>query len=215
VHAIKDVSRDLSLKQPIAMEDGRQWTAVQIQEYYLETAHRYCAERGADPEMRDILVRWERVLHLLARDPSQLSREVDWVIKRDLLQSYIDRKGCDWTDSRIAMMDLQYHDLRPEKGLFSALEKGGYVDRLLEPEAVDEAMVAPPSDTRAYFRGRCLQKFPEQIYAASWASILFDVGQAVVKRIPLNEPARGTKELVGGLLDESDTVESLVSRLSA
>jgi proteasome accessory factor A len=215
VQAIKDVSRDLSLKQPIAMEDGRQWTAVQIQEYYLETAHRYCAERGADPEMRDILARWERVLHLLARDPSQLSREVDWVIKRDLLQSYIDRKGCDWTDSRIAMMDLQYHDLRPEKGLFSALEKGGYVDRLLDPEAVADAMVAPPSDTRAYFRGRCLQKFPEQIYAASWASILFDVGQAVVKRIPLNEPARGTKELVGGLLDESDTVESLVSRLSA
>ena len=78
-----------------------------------------------------------------------------------------------------------------------------------------EALTAPPTDTRAYFRGRCLQKFPDRVYAASWASILFDVGQAVVKRIPLNEPARGTKALVGALLDESDTVEALVSRLSA
>jgi proteasome accessory factor A len=215
VRSIKDVSRDLTLKQPIALDDGRQWTAVQVQEYYLETAHRYCAERGADPETKDILARWERVLRLLASDPSQLSREIDWVIKQDLLQSYIDRKGCDWDDPRVAMMDLQYHDLRPEKGLFATLDKGGYVDRLVDPNTIDEALTAPPIDTRAYFRGRCLQKFPDRVYAASWASILFDVGQAVVKRIPLNEPARGTKALVGALLDESDTVEALVSRLSA
>jgi proteasome accessory factor A len=107
VRSIKDVSRELTLKQPIALDDGRQWTAVQVQEYYLETAHRYCAERGADPETKDILARWERVLRLLASDPSQLSREIDWVIKQDLLQSYIDRKGCYLDDPRVAMMDLQ------------------------------------------------------------------------------------------------------------
>jgi proteasome accessory factor A len=215
VGAIKDVSRDLSLKQPIVLDDGRRWAALQIQEYYLETAQRYCAERGADPETKDILARWERVLTLLARDPSRLSREIDWMIKRDLLQSYIDRKGCDWNDSRVAMMDLQYHDLRPEKSLFAALEKGGYVDRLVDGDGIDRAMTDPPTDTRAYFRAMCLQKFPEQVYAASWASILFDAGQAVVKRLPLNEPARGTKALVGGLLSEADTVDGLLSRLSA
>lgn len=215
VRAIKDVSRDLSLKQTIAFDDGRQWTAVQIQEYYLETAQRYCAERGADPETKDILSRWERVLSLLARDPSQLSREVDWLIKRDLLQSYVDRKGCDWDDPRVAMMDLQYHDLRTDKGLFAALDRGGYVERLLDGGAVEAAMMTPPDDTRAYFRGRCLAKFPDKIYAASWASILFDVGGTVVKRIPLNEPLRGTKDLVGTLVNESETVEMLVARLSA
>jgi len=113
------------------------------------------------------------------------------------------------------MMDLQYHDTRPEKGLFTALERGGYVERMVDSQSVGDAIMTPPTDTRAYFRGRCLQKFPNEVYAASWASLLFDVGQAVVKRIPLNEPARGTQALVGALLDESDTAEALVARLSA
>ncbi len=215
VKAIKDVSRDLSLQHLIELEDGRRWTAVQIQEYYLSTAHRFCAERGADAETKDLLSRWERVLRLLAQDPGQLSREVDWVIKRNLLQAYVDRRGCEWSDPRVMMMDLQYHDLRPEKGLFAALERGGYVERLVDDAAVTTAVTEPPVDTRAYFRARCLQKFPQQVYAASWASVLVDVGQAAVKRIPLNDPARGTRELVGTLLDEADSAEALVSRLSA
>jgi proteasome accessory factor A len=215
VKAIKDVSRDLSLRQAIELEDGRRWTAVQIQEYYLNTAHRFYAERGADAETKDLLSRWERVLRLLEQDPGQLSREVDWVIKRDLLQSYMERRGCDWNDPRVTMMDLQYHDLRPEKGLFAALERGGYVERLLDDESVASAVIDPPVDTRAYFRARCLQKFPHQVYAASWASVLVDVGEAAVKRIPLNEPARGTRDLVGSLLEEAESADALVSRLSA
>jgi proteasome accessory factor A len=199
----------------VELEDGRRWTAVQIQEYYLDAAHRFCAERGADAETKDLLARWERVLRLLDQDPGQLSREVDWVIKRDLLQAYVDRRGCEWSDPRVAMMDLQYHDLRPDKGLFAALERGGYVERLVNDEAVTAAMTEPPVDTRAYFRARCLQKFPHQVYAASWASVLVDVGQAAVKRIPLNEPSRGTRDLVGALLDETESAEALVSRLSA
>jgi proteasome accessory factor A len=215
VKAIKDVSRDLSLQHLIELEDGRRWTAVQIQEYYLDIAHRFCAERGADAETKDILSRWERMLRLLAQDPGHLSREVDWVIKRDLLQAYVDRRGCDWRDPRVMMMDLQYHDLRPEKGLFAALERGGYVERLVDDVAVTTAVTEPPVDTRAYFRARCLQKFPQQVYGASWASVLVDVGQAAVKRIPLNDPARGTRDLVGALLDDAESAEALVSRLSA
>ncbi|HET8761394.1 MAG TPA: depupylase/deamidase Dop, partial [Nitrospiria bacterium] len=170
VKAIKAVSRDLSLQQPLELEDGRRWTAIQIQEYYLNTAQRYCAERGADAETKDILSRWERVLRLLSTDPGQLVREVDWVIKRDLLRAYIDRKGCGWDDSRVRLMDLQYHDLRPEKGLFAALERGRYVERVVTDEAVTAALTTPPPDTRAYFRARCLEKFPQHVYAASWAS---------------------------------------------
>ncbi len=215
VKAIKDVSRDLSLQQLIELEDGRRWTAVQIQEYYLSVAYRFCAERGADAETKDLLSRWERTLRLLAQDPGQLSREVDWVIKRDLLQAYVDRRGCEWSDPRVMMMDLQYHDLRPEKGLFAALERGGYVERLIDDAAVTTAVTEPPADTRAYFRARCLQKFPQQVYAASWASVLVDVGQAAVKRIPLNDPTRGTRDLVGTLMDEAESAEALVSRLSA
>ncbi|MFZ5863548.1 MAG: depupylase/deamidase Dop [Nitrospirota bacterium] len=215
VKAIKAVSRDLSLAQPLELEDGRRWTAVQIQEYYLDAAHRFCAERGADAETADILSRWERVLRLLSTDPGRLGREVDWVIKRDLLQAYMDRKGCGWDDSRVKLMDLQYHDLRPEKGLFAALERGGYVDRIVDDETVAAAITTPPEDTRAYFRARCLQRFPDQVYAASWASVLLDVGQSAVKRIPINEPGRGTRALIGALLDDVESAEALVARLSA
>jgi proteasome accessory factor A len=215
VKAIKSVSRDLSLQQPLELEDGRRWTAVQIQEYYLNTAHRFCAERGADAETKDLLARWERVLRLLSTDPSQLGREVDWVIKRDLLQAYIGRKACGWDDSRVKLMDLQYHDLRPDKGLFSALERGGFVERIVDDAAVTAALTTPPADTRAYFRARCLDKFSNQVYAASWASVVLDVGQSAVKRIPINEPARGTRDLVGTLLDEVESAEALVARLSA
>jgi proteasome accessory factor A len=137
------------------------------------------------------------------------------VIKRDLLQAYIDRKGCGWEDSRVKLMDLQYHDLRPEKGLFAALERGGYVERVVTDEAVTTALTTPPPDTRAYFRARCLEKFPHQVYAASWASVVLDIGDAAVKRIPINEPARGTRDRVGALLDDVESAAELVSRLSA
>jgi proteasome accessory factor A len=80
---------------------------------------------------------------------------------------------------------------------------------------VTAALTTPPADTRAYFRARCLDKFPNQVYAASWASVVLDVGQSAVKRIPINEPARGTRDLVGTLLDEVESAEALVARLSA
>jgi proteasome accessory factor A len=142
------------------------------------------------------------------------ARELDWIIKKELITSYMGRKGIGFDDQRISMLDLQYHDLRVDKGLYYRLEREGYVDRILTDAEIQDAMQNPPTDTRAYFRGTCLRKFPNHIYGASWSSILLDTGEATVKKIPMSEPARGTRKLVGEILERSDSVADLLERLA-
>jgi len=215
VQANREISRDLTLKRPVKLSSGKGATAIEIQRIYLERAERHFSKAKSDPGIADILVRWRSVLERLAQDPMQLSRELDWVIKRELLESYMSKKGCGWADPRIAMMDLQYHDVRLDKGLYYALDRGGYVERVLDPEEVNRALETPPPDTRAYFRGMCIKKFPKEVYAASWTSVLFDAGNTSIKRIPLLEPLRGSRDLVGRLLDDSSTVEELLANIAA
>ncbi|MBI3609282.1 MAG: proteasome accessory factor PafA2 [Nitrospirae bacterium] len=214
VRAIKEVSRDVGLKSAIRLSNGRGYTAVEIQRLYLEAAYRFFEEHEADPVTRDVLKKWNEVLNRLQEDPMQLSREIDWVIKLELIRSYMEKKQCGWGDARLAMMDLQYHDLRPEKGLYAALEKGHYVDRITTDREITHAEQNPPTDTRAYFRGTCLKKFPKEVYATSWSSILFDVGNGTIKKVPLMEPLRGTESLTRSLLESADTVEDVLNRLS-
>ena len=142
------------------------------------------------------------------------ARELDWVIKRELIHSYMARKDIGFDDQRISMLDLQYHDIRQDKGLYYRLEREGFVDRLLTDAEILQATSNPPTDTRAYFRGMCIKKFPEQTYGASWSSILLDTGEATVKKIPMAEPARGTRKLVGEILEHSESVAELLERLA-
>ncbi len=215
VKTMKEVSRDPQLKQTIRLTDGRTITAIEIQRIYLEHAHRYLQERPPDPIAQDVLVKWGAVLDQLAKDPMQLSREIDWVIKKELIESYMAKKGCGWEDSRVSMMDLQYHDVNLQKGLYYALERGGYVERIVSYDEIAKAETMPPLDTRAYFRAMCLKKYPKEVYAASWSSVLFDIGNTTIKRVPLMEPLRGTENLTKGLLEESNSVEELLARIKA
>ncbi len=215
VAAIKEVSRDLKVRRPLALSDGRSYTAIEIQRLYLEAAQSFYSRHELDLVTKDVLINWERVLNQLAEDPMQLTTEIDWLVKLDLLQSYMRRKECDWNDPRIAMMDLQYHDIRLERGLYYSLEKGGFVRRLTTDEEIKRAEQTPPSDTRAYFRAMCLKKFPKEVYAASWSSILLDAGNSSIKRIPLLEPLRGTESMTKSLFDASETVQELLAHLKA
>ncbi|MBW8750866.1 MAG: proteasome accessory factor PafA2 family protein, partial [Propionibacteriales bacterium] len=112
-------------------------------------------------------------------------------------------------------IDLQYADLRPEKGLYHRLLRLGRMERLLDDASVTAAMHEPPDDTRAYFRGRCLDKYPDSIAAASWDSVIFDLpGHDSLQRVPTIDPRRGTKAHVGELIDNSDTALALFSALT-
>jgi proteasome accessory factor A len=214
VQAFRGVSRDLTCRLPVRLKSGRSATAIEIQREFLELAHRYYRDRDLDTVTKDVLVRWEHVLDRLEQDPMTLTREVDWVIKRDLLESYRARHELDWTDSRIAMIDLQYHDIRPGKGLYYKLEEAEAVDRLVTDDEIAKAVHEPPRDTRAYFRGMCLQRYSEDIVSASWDSIIFDLKEGPLKKIFMLEPLRGTEAFVHRLLEESPTARELLRNIS-
>jgi Pup amidohydrolase len=218
VRSLREVSHDPSLRHLLRMADGRTLTAVQLQMEYLDLARKYVEDRfgsNADSQTIDVLERWESVLTRLEADPMECARELDWVAKLKLLSSYRDRDGLDWDDAKLHLVDLQYSDIRPDKGLYHRLVRLGRMDRLLADEEVAAAMHRPPVDTRAYFRGRCLEKYADQIAAASWDSVIFDLpGHESLQRVPTIDPLRGTRRHVGELLDRCDTAESLFAALT-
>ena len=215
VRAIKEISHDTDCRYECSMERRGRMTAVQIQQEYLEAALRYFSSRETDPVTKDVLVRWERMLAQLSEDPMQLDREVDWVIKKRLMTQFMERKGVDWEHPQIAMMDLQYHDTRPDKGLYLLLERRGAVDRIISDEEIEHAMLNPPTDTRAYFRGECIRRYGSSVFGVNWDSISFNLGDEPIKRILMTEPLKGTKAHVGELLDSCPTVEELVRLITA
>ncbi len=214
VAAIKIVSRDLTMKADLKLSGGGVTNALAIQRAYLRAARDFYACRELSPATKDILVRWETVLTKLEQDPGQLVAELDWVAKQRMIESYMDRKGCGWDDPRVALLDLQYHDVRPGKGLYYTLERSGRIQRLLDDEEIASAEFQAPPGTRAYFRGACLQKFPRQIYGASWTSVLFEMGDVSVKRVPLMDPWKGAQDLTDELLEGVETAQQLLDRLS-
>src|SRR5690348_11356122 len=208
VTALRAVSHDSSLTHLLTLRDGRRLTAVQLQLEYLEQARKYVEDRlGADVDEQtaDVLDRWESVLDRLASDPMSLSNELDWVAKLSLLEGYRQREGLSWNAAKLHLVDLQYSDVRPDKGLYNRLVARGSMRTLVTEAEIGQAVTNPPEDTRAYFRGRCLAKFPNEIAAASWDSVIFDVGRESLQRVPTLEPLRGTKAHVGELLDTCDT----------
>jgi len=135
--------------------------------------------------------------------------------KLKLLQSYRDRDGLDWDNAKLQLIDYQYSDIRPDKGLYQRLVQLGKIQRLLDDASVERAMHQPPDDTRASFRGRCLEKYADQIAAASWDSVIFDIpGRESLQRVPTLEPLRGTRAHVGDLLDRCRSAAELVAALT-
>ena len=172
----------------MTLRNGRKMTAVQLQMEYLELARKYIEDRfGSDVDAMttDVLDRWESVLNRLAEDPMQLSRELDWVAKLELLEGYRTRDGLDWDHPRLQLVDLQYSDVRQPEGLYNRLAAKGRMTRLATEEEIRRAIEEPPEDTRAYFRGRCLRQYAESVAAASWDSVIFDLpGRESLQRVP-------------------------------
>ena len=214
VPAMHQVSRDLSLAETITMADGTTATALEIQWELLARARAWAELRGLDAVGGDevgnmVLDRWEQVLDGLSTDPLDLATQIDWVAKYRLFDAYRQRHGLEWTDARLRAMDLQYHDMRRDSSL---AERVG-LETLVAPEAVAEAVEAPPNSTRAYFRGRCLERFPQEVVAANWDSVVFDVGGSSLHRVPMMEPARGSAEHVRELIDTAEDAQALLDSL--
>jgi proteasome accessory factor A len=214
VLSYRRVSRDLACRETMRLKDGRALTAVDLQREFLDLAHRYYRDREHEPWVDDVMARWGSVLDRLAVDPMSLARELDWVIKRQLIENYMAKHDLEWNDSRVAMIDLQYHDIRPGRGLYYKLEESESVDRIATDDEIAKAIYDPPKDTRAYFRGMCLQRYADEIVSASWDSVIFDLKEGPLKKIFMLEPLRGTEAHVRQLLTESPTAADLLRNIS-
>ena len=215
VAALHEISLDITCTRTVPLADGRHLSAVQLQWEYFEHAKKYVDREDDTPENQEVLSRWEAILAALETEPLTLHRELDWVAKYRLLAAYRERDGLAWDDSKLRAIDLQYHDVRRERGLYYRLASGGKVERLTTDEEIDAAVMEPPEDTRAYFRGRCIAKFPDAIAAASWDSLIVDTGADALQRIPMREPLRGTREHVEDLLRDAEDPAALVARLQS
>ena len=207
------VSHDTTLTHRLTLADGRTMTALEIQQLYLEVIAEALGDE-VDPETRDVLDRWQAVLAGLASEPMGCAAQVEWVAKLQLLEGMRQRDGAGWDDPRLAALDLQWSDLRPERSIYQRLLAAGRVETLTDPQDVARAVTDPPADTRAWFRGEVIRRYGAAVTAAGWESVVLDLpGEEHLVHLPMREPARGTRADLAELLDASPDATTLLDRL--
>ncbi|MFV9672151.1 MAG: depupylase/deamidase Dop [Acidimicrobiia bacterium] len=213
VHDVWSVSHDPKLRYSMQTIDGHRMTALEIQWEYLRAVSDYARAVGVGPVWIEVLDEWERILVDLERDPLMTADRLDWTAKLRILEGYRARDGLSWNDPKLRLLDLQYHDIDPRRGLYQRLVDRGAMRRLFDDREVELAVANPPEDTRAYFRGVCVRRYPDALVAANWDSLVFDVGEETLKRVPMMEPLRGTRSLVSRMLDASPTAAMMIRAL--
>jgi proteasome accessory factor A len=200
VKAIKDISYDTTCKRKLRLDNGREYSPIQIQQEYCEMAQKYIEQYPVSDELRESVEMWQHVLDCLDSDPDKLDREVDWLIKRRMIQGYIDSKGKSWNDPRIFMLDLQYHDIRRDRGIYYLLERKGMVERVLNDAEIDKAKTEPPHDTRARMRGEFIKLARQNSiqYDLDWSNIR--LGNLLNVRVICNNPFETDIEKVAELV---------------
>ena len=218
VGALKSISRDQSRSWTLELDDRTQTNAIEIQLAYLDRAKGLAS--GRDEETDWVLRQWENALESLSRDPMELMGTCDWVTKKWMLDAFAESEGLDWENPKdrgwLQSQDLEYHNVDPDEGLFLMLEGGEDVacGRLTSEEEVARAMVRAPKGTRAYFRGRSLEKFGSSIRSLNWDSIEFNLngGVEMVDLKPCVDDA--TAAYFNGLLDRAESVQDLFSMMA-
>lgn len=214
VSAIRTVSCDPTLRATVGFPSG-QYSGLDVQEALCDAATRYVESGGGVQELGDddavrAVSLWREVIDVLRADPEHAADCVDWVAKYRLVDAYRERHDCDWSDPRLAALDLQYHDLRPQRSTYERLG----LRRLIDPVRAQECAVAAPDDTRAWFRGECLRRWPRAVVAANWDSVVLDVGSGPLRRIPMMDPTRGTRAIVGAVVAACASPAELLERLA-
>nr|WP_120492544.1 depupylase/deamidase Dop [Corynebacterium lactis] len=219
VEAVHQVSRDLTCREKLQLDDHVTWmSALEIQYEYLARVESY-DDDGA------VVKRWREVLDLLADDPRKAGHLLDWVAKLNLMEGLRSRAGIGWEHPKLALIDIQYSDIDPARGLYHALVRRGSMETLVSDEDVARAISFAPESTRAYLRGGIIRRFGKDVIAGSWTSLIVDVsgtyrrtraadapGVELVK-ISLDEVDRLTAADCGKVLEEADTIGEVVDFL--
>ncbi|HVM62925.1 MAG TPA: depupylase/deamidase Dop [Verrucomicrobiae bacterium] len=171
IAALKTISRDPNLKSTVRLYGGRSIGAVDIQRQYLVAAQQHL--RGRDEETDWVLATWEQVLADLERDPMLCRDRLDWVAKQWMLDAFVEAEKLGWDEPWLQSLDLEYHNVRRDEGLYAELMRADKIQRFIKDDDVRRAIRQPPRDTRAYFRGRCIEKFARQMTSVQWDEIAF------------------------------------------
>ncbi|MGD0055256.1 MAG: depupylase/deamidase Dop [Acidimicrobiales bacterium] len=214
VQAVRAFSLDTTLTTTVPCDDDKQRTAWDLQDELWHLANNYVARDGARDvaapvEVAMVLEQWRAMLDGVRDDPASVADRVDWVAKQRIVNGFRERHGLAPGDARLQVIDLQYHDLRPERSLAQRVG----LRKLFDGEQVREAVHNPPESTRAYFRGQCVARYPEQIVAANWDCVVFDLGSGPLQRVPMMDPLRGTAALTAELLENCVTADDLLDAL--
>ncbi|MCD4686498.1 MAG: proteasome accessory factor PafA2 family protein [Anaerolineae bacterium] len=255
--AFKQVSRDLTFRAPLELENGQQMTAVEVQEVYLDLAEKYLEERGGTDEQWAVWEAWAEVIDTLQTDNRQaLTRKLDWAIKKQVLDRYVASQGTTWEDVAqwqpviekavkvgtpqlatalvenaglplaeyekqrevyftLRRLDLEYHDVHyagANAGLFYRLQNGGHVERLLTEEEVEARIQEPPPDTRAWLRGKVVEKFSAHIIGADWSYLRLryaGTNANTIYQLEFPNPLLGTQQDLADVWDQLTTPEEM------
>ena len=203
IRAIRDISHDLTCTRKVRLANGREVSALDIQSEYLQRALRYAGKKGLPPLEQRALEMWEHCITTLETDPFKLDREIDWVIKHRLIEAYREKHGLPLSHPRVALVDLQYHDINRARGLFYKLQGKDMVERMCTDDAIDEAVETPPQTTRARFRGEFIRKAKERKrdYTVDWV------------HLKLNDQAQRTVLCKDPFKSRDERVERLIASL--
>jgi proteasome accessory factor A len=186
IEATKSISRDQTHSWIIELRDGRKISAIDIQRLYLAAAQKHCGL--ADEDTLWVLQEWEQTLADLATDPMSCRDRLDWVAKRFLLMTLQEAEGLAWSDPWLQSIDLEYHNVSLEEGLFYELVRTGQMRRFVSEDDVRHAIFSPPESTRAFFRGRAVAKFNREISSIQWDEISFQ-DNGTLRTVSLPHPA--------------------------
>jgi proteasome accessory factor A len=200
IRAIREIARDRTCRQPVRLANGRELSALDMQWEYLDRTLRYARTRGFPPEIDRAIGMWEHLLTGLEKDPMTLTREVDWVAKLQLLDRYSARHDLPLSSPKMSLVDLAYHDVNRQRGLYYILERRGLMDRVVTDSQITAAMTAPPATTRARLRGDFIKaaKLKKRDFTVDWVHLkLNDQAQ---RTIVCKDPFRAVDERVEKLI---------------
>lgn len=203
IRAIREISHDIQCRKKVRLANGREASALEIQSEYLNRALKYASSHGFSEEETKALGMWQHCIETIEKDPLLLDREVDWVIKYKLIEAYRERHGLALGDPKVALVDLQYHDILRSRGLFYRMQDKGLVERMCTDEAIDRAVELPPQTTRAKLRGDFIKRAKEQKrdFTVDWV------------HLKLNDQAQRTVLCKDPFKSQDERVEKLIASL--
>jgi proteasome accessory factor A len=203
IRAIREISHDTTCRRKVRLANGRELSALDIQSEYLGKALKYAETKGVSPLEKQALGMWEHCVSTIERDPMDLDRECDWVIEHKLIESYRAKHDLPLTHPRVALIDLQYHDISRDRGLFYKLQDNGLVERTCTDADIDEAVEVPPQTTRARLRGEFIRRAKERKrdYTVDWV------------HLKLNDQAQRTVLCKDPFRSRDERVEKLIASL--